>query len=477
VVATVENKVEEFIDQHHLFPEGATIVVGVSGGPDSMALFHFLYRRQDLYGIRLVCCSVDHGLRGETSKEDLALVKETAKSWNIPFEGVFVDVSSLKAEKGIGTQEAARELRFKAFETTLSKYASHCLVLAQHGDDQIETMLMQHVRGGFGRSLAGMPVKREMSWGQIIRPFLCVTKEDILEYCDTYKIPYRVDESNLSDDYTRNRFRHHVLPFLKQENPQVHQRFQQQSEWLYEEEAFLDDLAKENLASVTVDKTTRSYVLALPRFSTFPVPLQRRILHLILNYLYQSNDWKPMHQTIHIDLLLKWLKEANSPGEWSLPGPLEAKKIYEQFIIKVHDESSGTITLDQKEMPLPGKLSTAIGEFNLEVLDKCDEPIRDHSVYIADRSAICLPLSIRSYRSGDVIRVFGHSGSKKINRLFIDQKIPKEWRHKWPIVLDGEGNILWVPLLKRSHLAPCSPETSSIIKIKFSPSKDFGRIS
>jgi tRNA(Ile)-lysidine synthase len=473
----VENKVEEFINQHHLFPEGATIVVGVSGGPDSMALFHFLYNRKDLYGIRLVCCSVDHGLRGEASKEDLALVRNTAESWNIPFEGIFVDVSSLKAEKGIGTQEAARELRFKAFGTTLSKYASSYLALAQHGDDQIETMLMQHVRGGFGRSLAGMPVRREMPWGQIVRPFLCVTKEDILEYCDTYKIPYRQDESNLSDNYTRNRFRHYVLPFLKKENPRVHQRFQQQSEWLYEEEAFLDDLAMEKLESVTLIKTFKSYVLSLTRFETFPVPLQRRILHLILNYLYQSNDWKPMHQTIHIDLLLKWLNEANTSGEWSLPGPLEARKVYDEFIIKVHDESSGTITLDEKELPLPGKLLTAIGEFNLEVLDKSDEPIGDQSTFLADRSAIHLPLSLRSYRSGDVMRVFGDSGSKKISRLFIDQKIPKEWRHKWPIVLDGEGNILWVPLLKRSHLAPCNPETSSVIKINFSPSKDFGRIS
>ncbi|HET6872183.1 MAG TPA: tRNA lysidine(34) synthetase TilS [Sporolactobacillaceae bacterium] len=473
----MENRVEEFINQHQLFPEGATIVVGVSGGPDSMALFHFLYERQKLYGIRLVCCSVDHGLRGETSKADLDLVRKTAENWNIPFEGLFVDVSSLKEEKGIGTQEAARDLRFKAFEAVLAKYASRCLVLAQHGDDQVETMLMQHVRGGFGRTLAGMPVRRDMPWGEITRPFLCVTKADILKYCDAHRIPYRQDESNLSDDYTRNRFRHYVLPFLKKENPQVHQRFQQQSEWLYEEEAFWEDLTKEKLAGITLTKTGKSYVLALSHFAAFPVPLQRRILHLILNYLYQSIDWKPMHQTIHIDLLLKWLKQANTSGEWSLPGPLEAKRVYDQFIIKVRNEPSGTIALDQKELPLPGKLLTAIGEFKLEVLDKCDEPVNDQSIFLGDFSAIHLPLSIRSYKSGDFIRVFGHSGSKKVSRLFIDQKVPKEWRHKWPIVLDGEGNILWVPLLKRSHLAPCNPETSSTIKIRFSPSKDFGRIS
>ena len=473
----MENKVEEFINRHHLFPKGATIVVGVSGGPDSMALLHFLYERQTLYGIHLVCCSVDHGLRGEASKADLDLVQTTAKAWNIHFEGIFVDVPSLKAKKGVGTQEAARELRFKAFETIVSKYDSRCLTLAQHGDDQIETMLMQHVRGGFGRTLAGMPVRREMPWGQIVRPFLSVTKADILDYCATYKIPYRLDESNLSDDYTRNRFRHYVLPFLKQENPQVHQRFQQQSEWLYEDEDLLDNLAKEKLESIASIKTEKSFCLALPHFLAFPVSLQRRILHLILNYLYQSNDWKPMHQTIHIELLLNWLKHANTSGEWSLPGPLEAKKVYDQFLIKVHEEPTGNNTLGQKALPLPGKLLTEIGEFNLEVLNKCDEQSLDQSLFMADRSAIRLPLSIRSYRSGDVMSLFGHSGSKKISRLFIDQKIPKEWRNKWPIVMDGEGNILWVPLLKRSHLAPCRPETSSIIKIKFSPSKDFGRIS
>ncbi len=472
----MENKVDQFIESHHLFQVGQTVVLGVSGGPDSIALLHFLNQRKQAYNLNLICCSVDHGLRGNVSVEDVEFVGELARKWEIPFEGVSVDVLARIQEKGVGTQEAARDLRFEVFQNVLKTHQATDLVLAHHGDDQVETMLMQHVRGGFGSSLAGMPVIRHMEWGRILRPFLCVTKEELIDYCRRHDLPFRVDESNQSEKYTRNRFRHHVLPFLKDENPQVHTRFQQQSEWIYDEDYFMNQVAEEKLKELTHQKTEGQYTLVKRSFLQVPVPLQRRILHLILNYVYKSKGWKPQHQTIHIDLVLTWLKRLIGPGEWLLPGGFTVNVHGEYMAVRQPHVSVGREGVNFKNLPIPGHLSSNIGDFIIEKSQTWDSGSQDQTVFFADSMALNLPLNIRSYQAGDRMRLLGQEGTKKVSRLFIDHKIPQEWRPNWPILVDDVGTILWVPLLKRSDQAVCTAKTSTFIKILFRPSKDFGRI-
>ncbi|WEG12714.1 tRNA lysidine(34) synthetase TilS [Pullulanibacillus sp. KACC 23026] len=472
----MEKKVEQFIEKHHLIPRGATLVVGVSGGADSMALFHFLNQRKEKYEIQLICCSVDHGLRGEESEEEVLFVKDIADRFGVPFEGAQVNVLRLKSQDKIGTQQAARALRFEVFGQVLRKYRSKSLVLAQHGDDQIESMLMQHVRGGNSTSLSGMPVKRQMEWGTILRPFLCLTKEDILNYCQRYQIAFRNDPSNQSDDYMRNRFRHHILPLLKEENPLVHERFQQQSEWLSEDEAFLNQLAVQRLAQIKRSQTVEHCVLSKSGLLSSPVPLQRRMLHLILTYLYNSQTSKQLHQSIHIDSLLSWLKQESGSGEFSLPDPLIARKHEDNLVIKSGSISFMPKSIEPKKIPFPGHLSTTIGEFKTEILDHWVKPSDDQRTFIADRKGLNLPLSLRCFQSGDRMTLLGHGGTKKVSRLFIDSKVPKEWRASWPIIVDGNGHIIWVPLLHRSGEALCDEKTTSFMQITFIPSKGFGRI-
>ena len=145
-------------------------------------------------------------------------------------------------QTGESTELAARKLRYGFFGEVMKKYECTILVLGHHGDDQVETMLMRLTRGATGKARAGIPIKRAFQNGLIVRPFLVVTKEEINEYAVQHQLEPRLDPSNEEDDYVRNRFRHHVLPFLKQENPLVHEQFQRFSEEIYEDEDFFQEL-------------------------------------------------------------------------------------------------------------------------------------------------------------------------------------------------------------------------------------------
>ncbi|WKB35942.1 tRNA lysidine(34) synthetase TilS [Terrilactibacillus sp. S3-3] len=180
------------------------------------------------------------------------------------FYGERVNVPEYREKHHLSPEAAARELRYRVFAKAMAAYHADVLALGHHGDDQIETMLMRQVRGSFGISRAGIPVKRDFAAGQIIRPFLTQTKAEIAAYCRDQGIESRHDETNNSEKFTRNRFRKHVLPFLKQENPRVHLRFQYESERIAEDEQLLIQLAKERMDKVVLKKETDEVILSLP---------------------------------------------------------------------------------------------------------------------------------------------------------------------------------------------------------------------
>ena len=182
--------------------------------------------------------------RGEESYEDYRFVEKTCQEWNIPFEGKRINVPAYMEQTGESSQLAARNLRYAFFEEVMKKYQLSILALGHHGDDQIETMLMRLTRGASGMARAGIAVKRPFLNGEIIRPFLVVTKEEINAYASRYKLTPRMDPSNEHNDYVRNRFRHDVLPALKRENPKVHEHFQRFSEELTEDEQLLQQMTE-----------------------------------------------------------------------------------------------------------------------------------------------------------------------------------------------------------------------------------------
>lgn len=457
----MKHDVKQFIQKHQLLRNGSTVVVGVSGGPDSLALLHYLWKEEASRNLQLIVAHAEHGLRGSSSQADYEFVQSFCKERSIRFVGEHLHVNQLLGEKKLSTQMAAREARYEFFKRVMEEYRADYLALAQHGDDQIETMLMRQVRGTYSYGLAGIPVRRKFATGEIIRPFLGITKRNIEQYCKEEQLHPRFDESNDSEKYVRNRFRKHVLPFLKEENPLVHYHFQKLSEYLTEDENFLMRLAEQSLSEAMIAKKEGEIVVSNRIISELPKPLQRRTFHLILVYLYGNYSLKITH--IHIEQLMALSSNTSSGKIIDLPDGAIAKREYEHIVFTFHKE----VDDDYKfSLTIPGMIELEVGKLSGKYIHTIPDKIDVHT-FICDADEVSLPLIVRTKKDGDFMYPKGLNGRKKINRIFIDRKIPRSLRNKWPVIVDQDGDILWLPGICRAEKGTVTKMSKKLFMLTF----------
>ncbi|KFN03932.1 tRNA lysidine(34) synthetase TilS [Bacillus clarus] len=446
---TFVEKVDDFAKQHDVLKEHSTIVVGVSGGPDSLALLYYLLEKREEKNLEIVVAHVDHMFRGNESHEDLQFVENLCKEIGVICETIRINVSQYQQQYGMNAQMAARECRYAFLERIMKKYDALYVALGHHGDDQVETILMRLVRGSTPKGYAGIAVKRPFHNGYLIRPLLGVTKEEIINYCNRLGIVPRIDPSNKKEAYTRNRLRKYILPYLKKENPQVHEKFQKFSMLMQEDEAYLQELAFEKMNKVITKKSDKHIVLSIPDFESMSMPLQRRGIQLILNYLYEYKIPSSL-SSVHIDKVIAFFKRTQPSGSLDFPNGLKIVRTYEECSFGFNQE---IVFPFSQVLSVPGVIAlpngdTLVAEINEEIPSNMNE-----TVFVAKYKDISYPLRIRSRENGDRMSIQGMSGTKKIKSIFIEAKVPKEKREEWPIVCDTSGNIIWVPLLKRSAFA------------------------
>lgn len=425
----------------------STVLIGVSGGPDSLALLHLFMRFQTAYQIKLIAVHVDHMFRGAQSEEEMEFVMNYCHSNGIVCEAIRMNVPEF-AEKHpkMSAQMAARECRYSFFSKVMAKYEASFLALGHHGDDQVETILMRMVRGGLGASLAGIPEIRQFHGGKIIRPLLSFTKEEIIQYCNDHQLTPRYDPSNEKLAYTRNRFRKLVLPFLKAENPKVHERFHFFSKTFSEDEQFLQELTQEKLNTVLKRKEKNEIELNIEMFKTLPMPLQRRAIQLILNYLYE--DIPSSLSSIHIESLQSLLSQKHPSGSLDYPDGLKVIKSYQSCLFTFEQNTGQSY---EKQVAVPSSILLPNGYMiTCEIADRCPAGLSGNNVFVMPHSSVNMPLLIRTRKQGDKIKLKGMNGTKKVKDIFIDAKVPINKRNSWPVLEDGCGNILWLPGLKKS---------------------------
>src|SRR5699024_2956335 len=413
---------------------------------DSMALLHFMHSLRSEWNLRLIALSVDHQLRGTESLEDLRYVESICNQWNIPFIGTSLDVPGYQQKKRLGTQVAAREKRYRFFAEQMRRLQADFLALGHHGDDQVETMLMNFVRTANPRAFSGIPVKRAFSGGYIIRPFLCVTKEDLMQYCNRHAITPRLDPSNMQTNYMRNDFRQNILPLFKEKNPHIHKNAQRLSEILQADEQYIEQGAERMVAEiVTFSKNPPQATCDIDRFQSYPIALQRRAYHLILNYLY--DDLPNNLSYIHEEQFFSLMNNDKSNARIDFPNGLNVSKSYVKLLLSFHT-SIRQMAPFHFTINIPDHLVLPNGwELNAHFTQYPDA--EDRYTYVCDQSAVALPLHVRSRRSGDRMRLAGLGGHKKIKDIFIDAKIPPEKRDEWPLVVDDSGKILWLVGLRK----------------------------
>lgn len=462
----MEDKLLSFIQEHRLVQENKTILVGVSGGPDSMALLHFLKQWKDKWNLRIIALTIDHRLRAEESQKDVEFVRKMCRRWSIPFITTSVNVDVYMLKHKVSTQVAARKLRYQIYKEQMNEYKADYLALGHHGDDQIETILMSLSRNTNLGGLTGIPFRRDFASGEIIRPLLCVTKSEIEQYCLAHEIEPRIDPSNSEIYYTRNYMRHHIVPKLKERNDYLHMTVQRLSESLQEDEQYLMNQAEEVLQkTVKYAENGKKASFSVQALNKYPVPLQRRVYRLTLDYLYEELPDNLSHKQERIFLSLLEDQTRNQvvhfPNELVIERSYD--KIYIYFQMKQPENKQFHRIIDDfpEQITLPnGDLLSVTVVTRKEIIDREE----DAHLFICSKDDLSYPLHLRTRKAGDKMRYKGLRGSKKIKDIFIDEKIPRHKRDQIYILADDSGEIFWLVGLRKKEI---TEQTSSNLFLIF----------
>lgn len=425
-----------------LLKDNDTIVIGLSGGPDSMCLLNILCNINKR--IRIICAHINHNIR-EDSKDEMQFIIEYCRNKNLELETTIFDK---KNSRNDFNELELRERRYSYFENIVKKHSANYLFTAHHGDDLIETILMRLTRGSNLKGYSGFQIETQKENYKIIKPLIFTTKEEIDKYNQQKDIPFVIDHTNNEDNYTRNRYRHKVLPFLKNENSNIHLKYLKFSRELLNYYNFVD-----NIVSCEIEKRYNKKVLDITDFTKLDKLIQTKIIEYILDDNYKTNLYCVSDK--HINLILDIIASNRPNIEINLPDNLCIKKSYNSIKLTRNNKKNDffRIPLDTiTELPNGKKISF------IESTDK----ISNYYIKLNSKE-ISLPLYVRTRQDGDRMVVKNMEQPKKIKDIFINSKLSKEERDTQPIVIDSKGEIIWLPGLKKSKFDKAKNENYDII--------------
>lgn len=440
------DKVIEFLIKNIKLKENDTIVIGNSGGPDSMFLLTALLKIRDKFNLKIVCAHVNHNVRKESEQEQVFLMNYCNEK-NVVFE-------AMKIEKygDDNFHNQARNIRYNFFEDIVNKYDANYLMTAHHGDDLVETILMRLVRGSTLKGYSGFEKVIDQGNYKMVRPLIFLTKDYIKDYDDKNNIPYVIDNSNFKGKYTRNRYRMTLLPFLKEEDPKVHEKFIKFSETLEEYDEFINKEIKRSINQVYKDN-----IIVLEKYLLLDKLIQKKIIYYILEDIYKE-DLMIINDK-HVNLIIDLINSNRSNARVCLPHNIQVIKSYKtvEFTKEVKEVIDYNIEII--------RYATLPNGHKIELVDEIDS--NNNDVCRIDSSELSLPLYVRTRKLGDKMYLKKIDGYRKVKDIFIDCKIPIKDRDKWPIVVDSKDKIVWIPGIKKSKFTKQKNEKCDII-LKYS---------
>jgi tRNA(Ile)-lysidine synthase len=469
----LHEQVKRTIEKHKLLSAGDRPLIAVSGGPDSVALLHVLYRLREEFSLHLEVAHLHHGIRGEEAEEDARFVAELAKRLALPCHLKKIDLPRLKSDAGKGNlEELARKERYRFFAALLRKRQLTKVATAHTLDDQAETVLMWFLRGSGMKGLGGMePLHRMRPDGKsardgitVIRPLLEVSKADILEFLNAKGLAYRVDRTNRDTRLLRNWIRWKLIPELKERSgPRFSVRLAHQAELLRDDDFVLEDLARRAL-----NRMRRADGLDRELFLKQPAALQRRILRL---WIEEARSHLLGVEFVHIAGMLDLIVGGPPQARLAVPGGLELAKEYQRLRLEKRSRKLKRTSYYGYELHIAKPLN--IREAGVMVYSEMISPPLAHwpdrlSEAVFDRALLPRTLTIRNFRRGDRFQPLGMTGHKKVKDLFIEKKIPLSVRATLPLLSAG-GEILWIPGYGRSAAAKVGPKTAEILRIRVIP--------
>lgn len=442
----LEQEAKRYIEKFQLIEQGDRIIVGCSGGVDSIVLLHFLSEFSKVMDFKVAAIHVNHMLRGEEADEDRRFVEEFCLKRNVPIFAKDIPIPEIMEREQGNLQDICRRERYAYCMQVMQQNDYNKLAVAHHADDQMESILMAMVKGANEQGILGMPAKRSFYSKELIRPLLSVTRQEIEEYLQHFQLAFREDASNLKDSYMRNRFRHHVVPLLREENPKVAKSFQRFSEKQRMEDELLDNLAQEVLDECIIFQNELLIKLQIIPFQRHALALQRRAILLLLKYLYKDTIIAQSYPLWNA--ILSLVETTAGHGEISLSDGGVARRQYDilELYRKVPSVDVQQTHILQKNKWMPLKNGYRIGLFVAPLSFEISETAQYYPI-----ESSSLPLTVRARQDGDRMRLVGMTNSKKVSRILIDAKIPQQSRDRWPVLVDANNCILSIPGLRNSH--------------------------
>ncbi|MEG0260662.1 MAG: tRNA lysidine(34) synthetase TilS [Lysinibacillus sp.] len=441
-----ELKVQHYIEREQLILPGERLLVAVSGGVDSMALLQYLAKSKKRWSIDVQAVHVDHMLRGEASAEDREFVQQYCEAHHIPLHARAIPIPKMIAEEKGNSQLICRRERYRYFREVMQEHGLTKLVTAHHADDQLESVLMALTKNATINSMQGIPPMRIFEERTLIRPFLTVTKSEIREYLQKQGVCYREDLSNEKDDYLRNRFRHHIVPLLKIENPRVTEQTIHFTKQLQEDDALLMTLAQDIFAKTFQKTSGNMYSAEIEAFQMVPLALQRRLILILLNYLYKDSN--TIQSYTLLTSLLKLCETTAGNAEIHLPEGYMAVRQYGKLIVQKSSSERIMNIAEESQILTAGErtiLTNGMCLYIATLHELTDELLSDTAqFYYFNSSEVDLPLRVRKRKEGDRILLRGMDTPKRLSRLFIDEKIPLNERNSWPLLVSQDGKVVAV---------------------------------
>lgn len=469
--------VAEFVSHHTMFKEGDTVLIGVSGGADSVALLHalMLYKK---HTIHIGIAHLNHCLRGDESERDLLFVKQIAENLSIPFHYNRENVKNYQKKNKLSMEEAARVIRYRFLFSTAKQHGYNKIATGHHADDNAELILMNLIRGGGSDGLAGMrPVS---CGGRIVRPLLTQTKKGIEHFLTTSGIPFVYDSSNSDTAFMRNRIRSELLPGIRAAyNPNIEKTLNRTAAIVSDDLEWLQGIIMPLIDKLLNRKKDGAVELSITELKKQHIAVQRRLCRKAIEYV--KGDLRRI-SLFHTDAALELSLSSKAHTSIDLPGRIRVKKIYDSLAfvrekknlrsVPASRHKMTSLFLHSVERPCGQAKTVMISEVGLklrfsEISQKagCRLSGFNHKTALLDISKLDFPIIIRNIMPGDRFTPLGMKGTQKLNRYFINNRVTMKHRNNCPVVLSGE-KIIWVAGHRIDERFKVLPQTKNILKVE-----------
>ncbi len=446
---------------------GDSILIGLSGGPDSVCLLHVLTMLREKYELALHALYIDHGLRPEETGREREFCSVLCEKHGIPFLAKSIDVRTHARMGKLNLHEAARQLRYQAYEETLYEVAARKVALGHTADDQAETILMRLFRGSGPAGLAGIPPVRK----NIIRPLIEVERGEIEAFLDSESADSLTDSSNAKRDYLRNRVRLSLMPMLRDFNPGITGTLSKTAAIFREEERYFEILVTKTLMKLISRKTDMRIELFLAPFEIMDKVIMRKVLRRAID---ETKGLREI-QFIHIEDIMKLVKDGEPGDRLYLPGGIRVIKDYATLILT----SEVPLALSPAILNIPGetilkesRVVIRASEAKIHQPGAAEDTERiGKSLGIFDADTLQLPLAARPRKDGDFFYPLGFGKRKKLQDFFVDEKVPRDERNRVPLIVSG-NEIVWVVGYRADDRFKLTEKTKRVIQLEVKKIRD-----